>query len=226
MQIKQGDTAFIPLQTLDGPNGSPVAPTVAPAVAEISINGQTGSIPGVLIVTQSDNNGAVMPGYYILQVPTDTLEEHDQVAVQVKATPVSSEKEFVVTFGVEGSAASATGIDSDGAGVFLSAGAVLHRVFTTTLRGAAADADVLPTVQIIRDGAVDGTLSPLVSPLITGSYVLSMTLPAGVADGVSFSAIVTATIGGDVYEESILLGVASSIESDVDEINEHTQPVC
>lgn len=71
------------------------------------------------------------------------------------------------------------------------------RVITTnSSTGAAVNADSLPTAQIVHNGAVDTTVTVLVTNLATGVYACSYTIPLGYAAGDSVQLVVNATVGG------------------------------
>lgn len=76
-------------------------------------------------------------------------------------------------------------------------GDTLQRVFTTNgSTGAAVNADTTPTVQLVRNGAVDSTVTVTVTNLSTGVYLASCSLPTTYAAGDRVQLLLTATVSG------------------------------
>ena len=72
---------------------------------------------------------------------------------------------------------------------------------TNSAAGAAANADALPTAQLVRNGAVDGAVSVTVTNLSTGAYMASFVVPSGYVALDDLQLLVSATIGGVVGKE-------------------------
>jgi hypothetical protein len=87
--------------------------------------------------------------------------------------------------------------------IFVPGDAYATSFTTSASTGAAANADSLPTVAILRNGAIDGAVTVTVTNIATGLYKAAATIPSSYADGDVVECVATATMGGIVTKAKV-----------------------